>query len=578
MAERRGGWQSFLRDAGRVRPAVAAFPLAIFATMLLRQLFVGVGADELSLLRMGEVVRAGSFPYAEYWDVRPPLAYLIGLPSAFADDAGRAVALLRMFAWLAHAAAAYLFFCLFQRGVGVLAAAVGAIALLATANATDLHASTLPNHFVMALAVVAFALLVAGLRGRRWEYLLSALVVGGLPWVMIHAAVVAVGLALLAVLGGLGQRPGSAGVSPACGRNARVSSTNHRRIAVGARLAWLCLAAAPSVLVVGAYWLWGPFDVFVRTVFGAPFAVIEMRGAGYHFFAAETLWRMLLDAPWAVGFVALMALGAAWLPAMWRTAPTGTALHLAPALAAPLALGFALMAYAKPPAPPEYWVEMAPVVGLLAAVSSSKLLGWARISPRVLQLGCAALVALPLALPVDPWREARPPLPATYCKDAAARWFARLRAEDTVLDFTGICGYHLLEAGATTHPPFTFAPMWLRMLDQPWIGHALAADGTPAAADERLRTALGLPTTPPAAAQTNTAAVMLADNRLLAAIRTRGWMEEFHREWRMVWFQRLAVSSESRPFNSLAILVRRSWERHANAPPTVPPPHRPQSA
>ena len=570
MAERRGGWQSFLRDAGRVRPAVAAFPLAIFATMLLRELFVGVGADELSLLRMGEVVRAGSFPYAEYWDVRPPLAYLIGLPSAFTDDAGRAVALLRMLAWLAHAAAAYLFFCLFQRGVGVLPAAVGAIALLATANATDLHTSTLPNHFVMALAVVAFALLVAGLRGRRWAYLLSALVVGVLPWVMIHAAVVAVGLALLAVLGGLGRRPGSAGVP----------STGHRRVAVGVRLAWLCLAAAPSVLVISSYWAWGPFDVFIRTVFAAPLAIMEMRGAGYHFFSAETLWRMLLDAPWVAAFVALMALGATWLPAMWRTASRGTALRLAPALAAPLALGFALMAYAKPPAPPEYWVEMAPVVGLLAAVSSSKLLGWARVSPRALQLGCAALVALLLALPVDPWREARPPLPATYCKDAAARWFARLRAEDTVLDFTGICGYHLLEAGATTHPPFTFAPMWLRMLDQPWIGHALAADGSSAAADARLRVALGLPTTPPAADHANTAAVMLADNRLLAAVRTRGWMEAFHREWRMAWFQRLASpegASGPRPFASLAILVRRSWERQTNAP-VVPPPRRPQSA
>ena len=555
MAERRGGLLSFLRDAraralgheqlGRVRPAVAAFPLAIFATVLLRQLFVGVGADESSLLRMGEVVRDGSFPYGEYWDVRPPLAYLIGLPSAFADDAGRAVAVLRMLAWLAHASAAYLFFCLFQRGLGGLASAVGAVALLATANATDLHASALPNHFVMALAVVAFALLVAGLRGRRWAYWLSALIAGALPWVMIHAAVVAGALALLALLGG-------------------ARSVDRRLVP---RLAWLCLAAAPSALVVGAYWAWGPFDVFVYTVFGAPLAIMEMRGGGYHFFSAAALWRMLLDAPWVVGFVALLALGVAWLRGLWRAAGRGTALRLAPALAAPLALGFSIMAYAKPPAPPEYWVEMAPVVGLLAAVAASKLLSLrlrvARISPRVLRLGLAALLALLLALPVDPWREARPPLPATYCNDAAARWFARLRAEDTVLDFTGICGYHMMEAGAIAHPPFTFAPMWLRMLDQPWIGHALDADGSPAAAEARLRSALGLPTTP-AADRADSAAVMLADNRLLAEIRARGWMQEFHREWRMVWFQRLADdqgSSEARRFASLAILVRRSWER-----------------
>lgn len=533
------GWARF----GRVRPAVAAFPLVIFATVLLRQLLVGVGADELSLLRMGEVVRQGAFPYAEYWDVRPPLAYLIGLPSAFADDPGRAVAVLRMLAWLAHALAAYLFFCLFQRSVGVLAAAVGTVALLATANATDLHASTLPNHFVMALAVVAFASLVAGLRGRRWAYFLSALVVGVLPWVMVHAAVVAGSLALLAVLG-LG---GAGGVG---GR-------------LVPRLAWLLTAAAPSLLVIGSYWAWGPFDVLVRTVFGAPLAVLEMRGGGYHFFSAEALWRMLLDAPWVVGFVALMAAGVAWLPGVWRTAASGTALRLAPALAVPLALGFGIMTYAKPPVPPEYWVEMAPVVGLLAAVAVSKLLHlrvWGDNRPRArsLRVALATLLGLLLALPVDPWEEARPPLPATYCKDAAARWFARLRAEDTVLDFTGICGYHMMEAGAKAHPPFSFAPMWLRMFDQPWIGHALAGDGSLAAAEGRLRTALGLPIKQ--AAAPSTAALVLADNRLLAQIRTRGWMEEFHREWQMVWFQRLAtqeLGETVRPFASLAILVRR---------------------
>ena len=535
--------------SGRVRPAVAAFPLVILATVLLRQLLVGVGADELSLLRMGEVVRQGAFPYAEYWDVRPPLAYLIGLPSAFVDDPGRAVAVLRMLAWLAHASAAYLFFCLFQRGVGVLAAAVGAIALLATANATDLHASTLPNHFVMALAVVAFASLVAGLRGRRWAYFLSALVVGVLPWLMVHAVVVAGSLALLAVLG-LGGAWGAG-----------------RRLVP--RLAWVLTAAAPSLLVISLYWAWGPFDVFVRTVFGAPLAVVEMRGGGYHFFSAEALWRLLLDAPWVVGFLALMAAGVAWSPGVCRNAARGTALRLAPALAVPLTLGFGIMAYAKPPAPPEYWVEMAPVVGLLAAVAVSKLLrlpvwqGFSRVlvRPRALRLGLATLLGLLLALPVDPWEEARPPLPASYCKDAAARWFARLRAEDTVLDFTGICGYHMLEAGAKAHPPFAFAPMWLRMLDQPWIGHVLAGDGSTAGAEERLRAALGLSTTHAASGQ-STAALVLADNRLLAQIRTRGWMEEFHREWQMVWFRRLGPShgksaQGARPFASLAILVRR---------------------
>lgn len=537
MAERREGLSFFPRGSvsqahrWRVRPALAAFPLVVLATVLLRQLLVGVGADEFSLLRMGEVLRAGAFPYSEYWDVRPPLAYFIALPSALVDDAGRAVALLRMLAWCAHALAAYLFFCLFQRSVGALAAAVGAIALLATANATGLHASPLPNHFVMALAVAAFALLVAGRRGRSGAYLLSAVVVGALPWIMIHAAVVAASLGLMALLRG------------------------------PRRLAWLVVAALPSVIVVGAYWLWGPFDVFVRTVFGAPLAVAEMR-SGYHFFSAEALRRLLVDAPWVVVFVAVLLVGAACLPGACRAVAAGSALRLAPFLVLPLAASFGVMAYAKPPAPPEYWVEMAPVVGLLTALAAAKLLGlgvWRHVGRW--RVALALLLGALLALPVDPWREERRPLPETFCRDAAARWLTRLRPNDTVLDFTGICGYQLLRSGARLHPPFAFAPMWLRMLDQPWIGHALAVDDAAASA-VRLRRALGLPP------WRSTSAVVLADNRLLGAIRERGWMRDFHRHWRMAWFHQLprcarpdSEADEEAPFDSLAVLVRRSWER-----------------
>lgn len=536
---------------GRARPAVAAFPFVVVATAILRELYVGVGADEFSLLVMGQVFRDGSLPYAAYWDVRPPLAYLIALPSAFAEDATRAVALLRILAWLAHALAAYLFFCLFQRGVGVLAATVGAVALLATANATDLHASALPNHFVMAMAVMAFASLVAGLRGRRGAYLLSAVVVGVLPWMMVHTAVVAGSLALLAMFAG------------------------PRRAAW--RLAWLLAAVAPSLVVTGAYWCQGPFDVFLRTVFQAPFAVAEMRGRGYDFFSADALWRLLADAPWAVAYVAVLAVGAACLPAACRGAAAGSALRFAPMLVVPLVVGFGMMAYAKPPAPPEYWVEVAPVVGLLAAVAVAKLLGvgvWnrmarPRLSPGVLRAGLGALFGLLFALPVDPWREARPPLPATYCKDAASRWLTRLRAQDSVLDFAGVCGYHILRQGARSHPPFTFPPMWLRMLDQPWIGNALAGDGSTAAAEARLRAALGLPTSA-AAAQGGAAALVLADNRLLHHIRVRGWTQELHHRWRLAWFHRLPdlqrnveTNPQDAPFASLAILVRRDWEREA---------------
>lgn len=534
------------RRAGRARPAIAAFPLMVCATALLRELAVGVGADEFSVLRMAEAAAAGAFPYATYWDVRPPLAYLSALPSALLDDPLRSVALLRMLTWLAHAGAAYLFFCLCRRSVGAWAAAVGAIALLATANATDLHAAPLPNHFVMALAVLAFACLVAGLRGRRGLFLLSALLVGALPWVMVHAALVAAALALMALLGG------------------------QRR--VRARCGWLLAAAAPSLIVLGAYWLWGPFEVLTRTVFGAPLAVLEMRGAGYRFFAADALWRILLNAPWVVVFVAALAAGAVCLPRACRDAGAGSALRFAPFLGLGLAAGFGVMAYAKPPAPPEYWVETAPLVGLLVAVAAGKLLGlrvWrrSRRPAGVLRGACAAVLAVLVALPVDLWHEPRPPLPESFCKDAAKRWLARLRPADTVLDATGLCGYHVLETGATSHPPFVFTPMWLRQLDQPWVGLALDGDGSPQAAAARLWAALGLDA--PAASNGAPGALLLADNRLLRAIRDRGRAPAFHQTWRLVWFRRLtradvgASAETSAPFQSLAILVRREWERTA---------------
>lgn len=547
---------------GRVRPAIAAFPLVVFATVLLRDLLAGVGADEFSVLRMAKAAAAGAFPYTAYWDVRPPLAYLSALPSALVDDPLRSVALLRMLAWLAHAGAAYVFFRLFQRGVGAWAAAAGAVALLATANATDLHAAPLPNHFVMALAVVAFAAVVAGLRGRRGVFFLSAVVAGALPWVMAHAALVAGALALMALFG--------------------------QRQRAAPRWGWLLAAATPSAIVLGAYWFWGPFDTLVRTVFGAPLAVLDMRGAGYRFFSADALWRIGLAAPWVVVFLLALAAGAVWLLRVCRAAGAGSALRLAPFLVLGLAAGFGVMAYAKPPAPPEYWVEMAPVVGLLVAVATAKVLGlrvWQRLGSgrmpaRVLRGAYASVLAAVLALPVDPWREPRPPLPQAFCKDAAKRWLARLRPGDTVLDATGLCGYQVLETGATSHPPFAFTPMWLRQLDQPWIGTALAGDGSLEAAAKRLRTALGLQDKQDEDAP-RAAALLLADNRLLRQIRHRGWAPALHREWRMAWFQRLQPGSapgqrsheeaatpasgvdEDAPFRSLAILVRRCWERAA---------------
>ena len=531
--------------SNRVRLVAVAILLAV-ATLPLRQFWIGVGADEFSLLRMAEVLRSGEFPYAEYWDVRPPLAYLWGLPSAFIEDAGASVALLRVFAWLAHVAAGWAFFCLFQRELGVWAAGVGTVGLVATANATTLHAVPTPNHFAMAMAVVAFALLVSGIRGRRVAHLLSALLVGALPWVMVHTALASVALAALAMFAGP-RRP-----------------------------LWALVALAPSAAVVGTYWLWGPFDALFRTVFAAPFEMLATRNGGdYAFFQTTTLWMVWARAPWAAVWLLVMIAGAAAFPSAWRAADGASALRRAPHLVAPLAAGFAIMVYAKPPAPAEYWVDMAPAVGLMAAVATTRLLNAplaARLAERVRvspQGGRAALtvaIGAVVALPVDPWRETPTAVPTGFCREAAP-WLKRLRPSDTVLDFTGLCGFAILEKGAVVQPPFTFAPLWWRQFERPWVGGALDGDDGPAAATTRLRRALALGDG--SAAPT---ALVLADNRILAVIRERGLEQDFHRRWRTVWFRRIAGADipdaatgvDERVITRLAIFARRATDDDAS--------------
>ena len=541
----------------RVRPAVAAFTGAVFAAFLFRSFAVGVGPDEFSLLAMAASVRDGDLPYAAYWDVRLPLAYLWALPSAYTEGAGTAVGLLRLLAWAAQAGAAWIFFCLFQRSLGVVAAVLGALTLLAAANMTGLHAAALPSHFSMVMSVAAFACLVVGLRGRRGRgaafggdssqrpggtrrtaYFASALLAGVLPWTMAHTGLTALSLAALAM--------------SAC---TNLGARRWRR-----PLCWLLVASTPSVLLVAAYFLWGPFDTFLRTAFAAPLGVLDMRSAGgaRQLFSGEEAWRTLAASPWSIAQILLLGAGALWLAGAVRAAPPGSPLRLSLFLVAPLAAGFAVMAYAKPPAPPEYWIDLAPVLALLAAVAACKVLawpGWAkwcstrRVRPTVLRLCLAVMLAVILVLPVDPWAEVpKPPLPQPYCSDIAAYWVKRLTAQETVLDLVGVCGFQLLDAKAKLHPPFTFAPLWLRQLDQPWVGQALAGDGAPAAAAARLRTAL---------APTSSAGLLLADNQLLREVRNRGWESWFFEEWRLVWFSRSEGREPDERLGSLAVFVRR---------------------
>ena len=540
VVAKRGLWRWLPNAAGaalmlaelRVRPAFAALPAAVLLTFAFRSFAHGVGADELSLLVMAQAIRDGTLPYETYWDVRPPLAYLWSLPSTFAGDATRAVATLRMAAWLAQVLAVWTFFCLFQRALGKAAAALGALALTVSANWTALHAMAMPNHFSMALSVLAFACAVAGRRGRGSAHYAGALIAGALPWMMVHAAPMSVALAVVAML------PGSAG--PVMRR----------------RLLWAATAALPTLAIVGTFLLGGHFDVLARTTFGAPLGVFEMRGAGGNrTFAVGDVWPIFAAAPWLVLPALAAVLGLVWLPATLRRAPPQSALRHAAFLVAPLALGFAAMAYAKPPAPPEYWIDMAPVMALLIAVAAARAgawRGWAELKhpalAATLRAAAVASLAAALALPADPWRKPPQHLPNGYCRHAVAYWLSQLGPGETVLDVNGLCGFHLLDANAKLHPPFTFPPLWLRQLNQPWVGAALDGDGAETAAARRLRAAL---------APTSSAALILANGELLNAVRERGWESDMHRHWRMVWFRRVAGIETGERLARLAILKRR---------------------
>lgn len=515
----------------RVRPAVAALPAALLVSLLCRSIVHGVGADELSLLTMGQSIRAGFLPFERYWDVRPPLAYLWALPSAYAEDAARAVVTLRWLAWLAQAGAAWIFFCLFRRTLGAGPAALGGFGLILAANATPLHMMAMPNNFSMAASVAAFACLVAGRRQRPVAFVCSGLLAGLMPWLMVHAALATLALGALAL----------------CSR-----SCSWRL-----RLWWLAAAALPGVATLGVYVVWGALDALLRTVLGGPLGVLEMRaGGGYQLFSAAQLLEFFTAAPWAVFHVAVLVAGLACLPVALRRAPVGSALRLSPFLAAPLLLGYAVLAYAKPPGPPEYVVDAAPALGLAVAVAASMALSWRgwirpgvvrQVRPAVLRWCLLASSAALLALPFDPWSQPAKPLPETYC-EATTYWLQRLAPASTVLNTTGLCGFHLLDQGATLHPPFTFPPMWLRQLTQPWVGAALGDGGDGAAAARRLQGAL---------AADSGAGMILADGRLLQEIRQRGWQREVHAQWRMAWFRRVAGIDPGEQFARLAILVRR---------------------
>ena len=517
----------------RVRPEIAAIPLVVIATFAFRakSLTVGVGSDEFSLLTMAAVIAEGGFPYANFWDVRPPLAYVWGLPSAFMQDAVTAMKTLRLLALFAQGVAAWLFFCLFRRQLGTLAASLGAIALLASANMAELHHLAVPNHFAMTVSLAAFAGAVEGIRRNlRPMYLVSALLAGLLPWMMVHAALSALAIAALASFG-------------AWSRGRWVWS-------------WLAVAMIPSLCVVGAYALWGPFDIFMRTVLLAPFDfVTEGFASGTSFFPDREEGGTSVS-PEMLHYVLLLVGGAALLPRLVRRASPGSPIRLSPYLVLPPILPLVLMAYIKSAAP-EYWIDAAPAAALLVAVAAGaifSLRSWAAfdgfryLRPPVIRACIATYLGLVLLLLTGPGKETSdPPLPSEYC-EAAAWWIQRLGPERTVLDTSALCSYWMLESHVSLHPPFTFTDNWFRQLDMSWIGQALAGDGSEGAGVERLGSAIG-----PA----STAGIILADRRIYDELRKQHWRAPFFRDWKLVWYRNIDGYDPEERFSTLAIFVRR---------------------
>ena len=398
------------------------------------------------------------------------------------------------------------------------------------ANIADLHQIALPNHFVMALSMGAFASAVEGIRRKlRPMYLASAVLAGLLPWIMVHAVLVASAVAVVAVCG-------------AWSRDRWAGS-------------WLAVAAFPSVAVVGAYALWGPFDALVRTVLLAPvdFAA-EGFGSGASFFPGRDALNAVAS-PAMAHYVVLLLAGLAFLPGLVTKAASGSALRLSPWLVLPPMLPVVLMASLKGGAP-EYWIDAAPTAALLAAAVTHRLFAmpaWAtldgfRFLPSVLR-GCAALylVAVLMALTRPGQEAAEPTLPTAYC-EAASWWMERLEPGRTVLDTSALCGYWMLDSGASLHPPFTFTDHWFRQLDTRWIGRALAGDGSETAPTERFRMAIG---------STSAAGVILADGRFCDEVRQREWQATFSREWIRVWYRNIEGYDAEDRLSKLAVFVRR---------------------
>ena len=528
----------------KARAEIVGFPIAILAAFLFRAESFGtsMGPDELSLLVMAKSILDGSFPYEVYWDVRAPLAYFIALPSALFEDAFVALATLRLLTVFVHAGATWTFFCLFRRALGVPAALIGALVLLVSTNVADVHHLAMPNHFAMGMSLAAFACLVVAIRGSRPSLFFSAILAGALPWVMVQSGLVTLGLAALVMFADQALRRTE-------------------------RMTWACVAVLPSIVIIGAFFLWGPFETFVRTVFLAPFGVIEA-GLGMDWsWHRGTLSDLPGSVPWRIVYILNLIVGAVLFRSAARQAPSGSPIRYAPYIIVPLLAEFFVMASIRPLPSLDYFIEAAPAAALFAAIASWSLWRWRswdrlrsflRMSPTILPATAVACLGVTMALPFFPWEnksDTRSPLPTAYC-DSLVHWIDRLDPGRTVLDLSGICGLRILDTGKALHPPFTYAGNWFRPRTS-WIGNAISGDGSEAGAVARLREALS---------HRSDAGVIVANGLLLDEVEQRGWERFFCDEWRLVWYR--YAPGHLAGFDRLAVFVRSDTLNEARTAPT----------
>ena len=285
----------------------------------------------------------------------------------------------------------------------------------------------------MGMSLAAFACLLVGIRGSRLGLFFSALLAGVLPWVMVQSGLVSLGLAALVMFG----------------------DSSLRRTE---RLTWLSITALPSVAIISAFFFWGPFDTFVRTVFLAPFGVIEA-GIGKDW---SFPWGIVSELPgslfWRIVYVLVLIVGAMLFRSAARHAPSGSPIQYAAFLIVPVSVGFLVMAFIRPLPSPEYFIEVAPATALFAAIVAAKLWRWrvwdelrvpCRVSSQALRTTAVACLGAALAFPFDPWEKqgvGQTPLPPAYC-DSAVHWIKRLGPGRTVLDLSGTCGRQIFGSG-----------------------------------------------------------------------------------------------------------------------------------